>query len=359
MVRKSQDLQVFEYDEKHHRLSYGEGGPRRRIQHSPRKGLRRGSSVQNFDEGGRDVATNPGEDILRRLKKFGMPANPPELELKDPPCARIRAAVLSDERSMMAMVRPLLAQAKNHLGNFTLVHLALSSSISTFLELAPGLYVERERHLVVTVPCEGSPRPGGRRGERIDCMGRAAIELDFDESERREDVAYRLEQSRVAFSEAVERLRKPLSREFSAAILYLDNLVEYILERHAASTTVAINDYERDLFGRLGLHLFYHLASCRELLTDDLPSTCPALAHSLGQWLEDLGSALVKPDPAQCLPVLKAMAERPAAHRFLMGGFDPNVPGLGSAERAEAYRMIQEIPDAESHFAFSLLSKVW
>ncbi len=106
-----------------------------------------------------------------------------------------------------------------------MMHLALSSSISTYMELVPTLYETRQRHLVVSVPCEGTPRPGGRRGEMIDCCGRAAVELDFDESQRREDVAYRLEQNEDTFKETILKLRKALSKEVSAAVLFVDNLI--------------------------------------------------------------------------------------------------------------------------------------
>ena len=132
----------------------------------------------------------------------------------------------------------------------------------------------------------------------------------------------------------------------------------HILSGFSASQTVAVNAFERDLYRRLGLRLFYSLASGDDLLSGDLPQTCPALAHLLGEWLDALASALVRPDPAQCLPLLRAMAARPAVHRFLLAGFDPNVEGLGWQGRAEVYRVIQEIPDGESSFAFSLLSKV-
>lgn len=53
------------------------------------------------------------------------------------------------------------------------------------------------------------------------------MEVFFDEAEKREDVAFRLEQNRQAFGEAVERLRKrPLTGEFASAMLFMDNLVQ-------------------------------------------------------------------------------------------------------------------------------------
>ncbi len=207
--REARELRVSAYDESHHR------GP---LQEAAGKGRRRSPSPNS---------RSAEEEILRRLRKYGLPAIPPQVELRGPPCLRIQTGLLAEEESMMGLVRPMMAQAKNFLSNFTLVHLSLSSSISTYLELAPCLYVTRERHLVVSVACEGSPRPGGRRGERVDCCGRAAVELDFDEAERREDVAFRLEQNRLAFAEAVERLRKkPLTGEFAASMLFVDNLVQ-------------------------------------------------------------------------------------------------------------------------------------
>ena len=209
-LKSCRDRCVRSYDADHHR-----------IREDPRKGRKSMRGHPSLDK------ESPAEAIVNRLNKYGLPSIPPPLELRDPPCLRIQPGLIADEEGMMSVARPMTAQAKNFLSNFTMAHLALSSSISTYLELAPCLYVTRERHLVVSVPCEGSPRPGGRRGERIDCAGRAAVELDFDEAERREDVAFRLEQNRLAFREAVERLRKkPLTGEFAAAMLFLDNLVQ-------------------------------------------------------------------------------------------------------------------------------------
>ncbi len=131
-----------------------------------------------------------------------------------------------------------------------------------------------------------------------------------------------------------------------------------MVRQYAQGDQEIVNEHDRRLFGTVGVRLYYTLIQCKDLLTDDLPQSVPALALTIGEWLDCLGSTFVRPDPGQCLSVLEHMVARPGVHRFLMSAFDPNVVGLNAKAKASIYKTIQEIPDAESNFAFSVLSKV-
>jgi len=107
-----------------------------------------------------------------------------------------------------------------------MTHLALGSSIACYSALAPSLYTNRRRRLAVRVACDGFPRQGGQRGDRIDCSGRATVDFDFDEAEKCEGVAYRLEEYRTAFISGAKDLADDPPQDMMTAMLYLDKVVE-------------------------------------------------------------------------------------------------------------------------------------
>ncbi len=110
-----------------------------------------------------------------------------------------------------------------HFRSFTEACLALSSNISTYMELVPAQFVIRERQRVVFVTCDGTKVS---RSKTLPCSGKAAIELKFEESEKREEICYRLEQGKSDFAKVLSSLRDQLPVKLSSSVLTLEYVIK-------------------------------------------------------------------------------------------------------------------------------------
>lgn len=296
--------------------------------------------------GGDNLQSLPDERIVERLKSYDCPVPKPSFRMEPPIVVGICDTNMSDTKVFVNSVSPIISVLKEHgceFNNYLLEYVSLTCSIN---ELVSTLYINTDSELLVKGSCQGTSGP---KGQKYECGGPALIRHKFREARKQDIVDHKLTNNRNDLAALVKNVMAPLPSRFLSSAAMIEDYVQFILKMYRRYLDSQTSESLR-VYHELGVSFFYLLFDC----LGEETCNCPSLRHLLTCSLESLGQSMIADHPDQCVPLLRRISDKPLLAHFLTPLFTPNA-GQGFLVM---YRIINNINDADSSLAFTLLSKM-
>ncbi|XP_055883015.1 ectopic P granules protein 5 homolog isoform X1 [Biomphalaria glabrata] len=284
---------------------------------------------------------NATERILRRLRRFDPPKDPPPVPTIQSAVPLINPTLVDDKTSFITMVQADQQVFIFFTKDFSDRHAHHCALDFNYLELLPNLYSNIKKTTTVLAECKSKVNPLHK------CSNPAIIPISIEVKHLNEMVQRRLEENRAEYQQVLIQSFLPPAPNVCIAAVHTENAITMLIKQNQACTDEA----RLQNLNAIGCSIFYSMVNSVCDQTDFYP---PA-RQFFASCIEVLGREFISRDQNQTHIVLQLCLEKPSVSGLVSPHFIPNNCPESLLDMYQ--QLLQVLQSQNLDLVFALLTK--